>query len=81
MIKTQYKFESKIPNDSKVIVFTRNHTDDDDEDVTKNNMSPSVRGDINITQVHMYDAFFKITVNNNRSGKACTDNLLKYNSI
>ena len=25
-------FEGKIPNDSKVIAFTRNHTDDADED-------------------------------------------------
>ena len=42
MINTWFKFEVKIQNTSKVIVFTRNHTDDDDadeDDGTKNNMS------------------------------------------
>ena len=38
MINTCFKFEDKIQNTSKVIVFTRNYTDDDD-DGTKNNMS------------------------------------------
>ena len=35
-----FKFEDKIQNTSKVIVFTRNHTDDnsDDDDGTKTNM-------------------------------------------
>ena len=33
----QYLVQDKIQNNSKVIVFTRNHTDDDG---TKNNMSP-----------------------------------------
>ena len=27
--QTWFKFEGKIPNDSKVIVFKRNHTHDD----------------------------------------------------
>ena len=36
-------FESKIPNDSNVIAFTRNHTDNrEDDDQTKNNMYPPV---------------------------------------
>ena len=39
MINTLFMFEGKIPNDSKVIAFTRNHTDntdeDDDDDRTK----------------------------------------------
>ena len=46
-----FKFENKIPNYSKVIIFTRNHkttTDDDDnaDGGTKNNtgMSPLVGG-------------------------------------
>ena len=34
-IKTRFKFEGKIPKDSKVIMFTRNHTDKDDADGTK----------------------------------------------
>ena len=38
-INTLFMFEGKIPNDSKVIAFTRNHTDntdeDDDDDRTK----------------------------------------------
>ena len=38
--KTKFKFEGKIPNDSKVIMFTRNHTDNDDG--TQNNTSPPV---------------------------------------
>ena len=52
MINTWFKFEDKIQNTSKVIVFTRNHTDDDeadnaDDDRTKNNMSsPGHGGDI-----------------------------------
>ena len=51
MINTWFKFEDKIQNTSKVIVFTRNHTDvndddADDDDGTKNNMSPPVGGDI-----------------------------------
>ena len=53
MINTWFKFEGKIQNNSKVIVFTRNHTnaddagDDDpgdDDDETKNNMSPGGGG-------------------------------------
>ena len=51
MIKTCFKFDGKIPNDSKVIKFTRNHTnnddtgdDDEDDDGTKNNMSPPEGG-------------------------------------
>ena len=39
MINTLFMFEGQIPNDSKVIAFTRNHTDnadeDDDDDGTK----------------------------------------------
>ena len=31
--------KKKIQNNSKVIVFTRNHTDDDADNGTKNNMS------------------------------------------
>ena len=38
MINTWLKFEVKIQNDSKVTVFTRNHTDDDDDKGTKNNI-------------------------------------------
>ena len=49
VINTWFKFEDKIPNDQKVILFTRNHTDDKadddaDNDRTKNNTSPPVRG-------------------------------------
>ena len=46
MINTWFKFEGKIQNDSKVIAFTRNHTDDDNDSDggTKNNMSPLVGG-------------------------------------
>ena len=48
MIDTWFKFEGKIQNASKVIGFTRNHTDDDADDAaddrTKNNMSPPGRG-------------------------------------
>ena len=43
MINTCFKFEGKIQNASKVIMFTRNHTDDSndaDDDGTKNNVSP-----------------------------------------
>ena len=47
MINTQLKFEGKIHYGSKVVTFTRNHTDDDDaddaDDGTKNNMSPPSR--------------------------------------
>ena len=47
MINIWFKFEGKIQNTSKVIVFTRIHTDDDtdddDDDGTKNNMSPPGR--------------------------------------
>ena len=44
---TWFKFEDKIQNASKVIVFTRNHrdaTDADDNNRTKNNMSPPSLG-------------------------------------
>ena len=46
VINTWFKFEDKIQNTSKVIVFTRNHTDGDtdDNDATKSNMSPPGRG-------------------------------------
>ena len=47
VIKTWFKFEDKIQNTSKVIVFTRNHTNDDDDDAdhrTKHNVSPGRRG-------------------------------------
>ena len=44
MINTWFKFEDKIQNTSKVIVFTRNHTDDADDDGTKNNMSTPGQG-------------------------------------
>ena len=49
MIHTWFKFEDKIHNTSTVIMFTRNHTDNDsdadnDDDGTKNNMSPPVGG-------------------------------------
>ena len=38
MINMWFKVEDKFQNTSKVIVFTRNHTDDDtDDDRTKNN--------------------------------------------
>ena len=40
-------FEGKIQNNSKAVAFTRNHTDDNDEDGTKNNMSPPGRGQHN----------------------------------
>ena len=43
VINTWFKFEGKIQNDSKVITFIRNHTDDDDDkddNGTQNNMSP-----------------------------------------
>ena len=40
MINTWFKFEGKTQKASKVIMFTRNHTDDDpDDERTKNNMS------------------------------------------
>ena len=51
VINTWFKFEGKIKNASKVIAFTRNHTDDDDgaddddEEGTKNNMSPPDPGE------------------------------------
>ena len=42
MINIWLKLEGRIPNDSEVIVFTRNHIDDNaDNDRTKNNVSPS----------------------------------------
>ena len=46
MINCWFKFEGKIQNASKVIMFTRNHTDDDaDVDAgTKNNLSPLIGG-------------------------------------
>ena len=46
MINCWFKFEGKIQNTSKVIMFTRNHTDDDaDVDAgTKNNLSPPIGG-------------------------------------
>ena len=40
MINIWFKFEDKIQNTSKVIMFTRNHTDDR----TKNNMSSPGQG-------------------------------------
>ena len=41
MINTWFKFKSKIQNGSKVIAFSMNHTDhNDDDNETKNNMSP-----------------------------------------
>ena len=57
MINICFKFEDKIQNTSKVIVFTRNHTDDSDDadDETIKNMSPPGwgggvdGGDINLT--------------------------------
>ena len=62
MINTWFKFEDKIQNTSKVIVFTRNHTDDNDDDAdnnddgTKNNMSPPGRwGRDIIIFLHCYD--------------------------
>ena len=53
MISTWCKFEGKIQNDSKVIAFTRNHTDTDDaeDDGTKNKMSPPGRGGGGETEV------------------------------
>ena len=44
MINIWFKFEDKIQNTSKVIVFTRNHTDGANDDRTKYNMSPPVGG-------------------------------------
>ena len=47
MINTLFILEGKIPNDSKVIAFTRNHADnvdedgDDDEDYDDNYYFPS----------------------------------------
>ena len=51
VINTWFQFEDKSQNISKVIVFTRNHTDDkaDDDaedDGTKNNTSPPGREEI-----------------------------------
>ena len=48
VINIWFKFEEKIQNTSKVFVFTRNHTDDDndaDDDKTNNNVSPPDRGE------------------------------------
>ena len=42
VIKTWFKLEGKIQNPSKVITFTRNHTDDANDDRTKNNVSSPV---------------------------------------
>ena len=43
-INTSFKFEGKIQNDSKVISFTRKHTDDDaDADGTKKQCLPLIR--------------------------------------
>ena len=39
-----FKFEDKIQNTSKAMVFTRNHADDNDDNGTKNNMSPLLGG-------------------------------------
>ena len=61
--KTWFKFKDKIQNTSKVIVFTRNHTDHDnadEDDETKNNMSSPGRGggrsditNVHFTRVHL----------------------------
>ena len=62
MINTWFKFEEKIQNLSKVIVFTRNHTDDDDDavdDGTKTNVSPPSRGGGDIIQGIGYPDFSK----------------------
>ena len=53
MINTWFKFEDKIQNTSKVIEFTMNHIDnDDDNGGTKNNVSPG-RGGGDIILSHM----------------------------
>ena len=49
VINSWFKFEDKIQNTTKVIVFTRNHTDgdtddNDADDRTKNNISPRSGG-------------------------------------
>ena len=57
MINTWFKFEGKIQNASKVIMFTRNHTDDSkdtDDDGTKNNVSPQLRKGGDIIRVGVY---------------------------
>ena len=58
VINTLFKFEDKIQNTSKVIVFTRNHKDDTDdadaEDGSKNSMSPFwLRGRHNLYFWHL----------------------------
>ena len=55
MINIFFKFEGKVQNDSKVIAFTRNLTDDDDDnadDRTKNNVSPRLGGGGDIKTSH-----------------------------
>ena len=43
VINTWFMFEGKIPNDYNVIVFTKNHTDDNaDGDRTKKKLTPPV---------------------------------------
>ena len=44
VINTWFKFEDKIQNTSKVIVFTRNHTDNEDVVTEPKKMSPLSRG-------------------------------------
>ena len=59
MINTWFKFEDKIQNISRVIVFTRNHIDDaDDEvdDITKNNISPPGRGETELLSQGLHAA-------------------------
>ena len=50
VINTWFKFEDKIQNTSKVIVFTRNHTDNDDVDDRTKKMSYLSRGGHNELQ-------------------------------
>ena len=44
VINTWFKFEDKIPNESKFAMFTRNHTDNADDDETKTICLPSQGG-------------------------------------
>ena len=54
MINTWFKFEGKIPNYSKVIMFTRNHTENNaDEDVGgKRHNQQSIMLDISGKQIY-----------------------------
>ena len=60
MIKTWFKVEGKIQNDSRVITFTRNHTDNDaDNDRTKNNVFYQIGVGIDIKNIFKIYLVFK----------------------